>query len=201
MKTRGTHIQPRKPPGGPGRRETGRIDGSSGESSYSPTELNATELGEADWTVADDVPGGYRLPDSPSFPTELNATELVEAEWTAEDVHGGSVPANLVLAALQREFNYLQSRKVYSYPTEAEAWSNSMTKSLPSSSGLTPTKGICTLSMSDSALCVLRSGEKHGVDILSDPPVEDLANPFCASRLRGACCLVVAGDQTHTRSS
>ena len=39
-----------------------------------------------------------------------------------DDVHGRSLPAHLVLAARQTEIKYLQSREVYSYSTDSDAW-------------------------------------------------------------------------------
>ena len=41
--------------------------------------------------------------------------------WIA-DVHGGALPAVLVIAARKKEIKYLLDRKAYSYATEAEAW-------------------------------------------------------------------------------
>ena len=57
---------------------------------------------------------------APSFgaPACSNSTD-----WTAEDdVHGGSLPADLVIAARHKELKYLKDRKVYAYSTVAEAW-------------------------------------------------------------------------------
>ena len=55
--------------------------------------------------------------------SDLLQAELDSSQWTAEDdVHGGELPAGLVLAARQKEIRYLQDRKVYSYSTVAEAW-------------------------------------------------------------------------------
>ena len=57
--------------------------------------------------------------------------DLEDDQWIAEDdFHGGSLPAHLVLAARQNELKYLLSRKVYSYATDAEAWSVASKKSL-----------------------------------------------------------------------
>ena len=62
---------------------------------------------------------------------ELHAAEIDDDEWIAEDdVHGGTLPGSLVRAARQQEIKYLQSRKVYSYSTDAEAWSKTRKKPL-----------------------------------------------------------------------
>ena len=54
---------------------------------------------------------------------EVSVVEGDSSDWTAEDdVHGGSLPAGLVMSARQKEIKYLKDRKVYSYSTVSEAW-------------------------------------------------------------------------------
>ena len=66
---------------------------------------------------------------------ELNQAEPTvkdeDSQWEAEDdVHGGTLPASLVMAARQKETKYLKDRKVYSYATVAEAWHRTRKKPL-----------------------------------------------------------------------
>ena len=62
----------------------------------------------------------------PTFNLELlqvDGEDIDEGEWVAEDdVHGGSLPPDLVMEARRKEIKYIHSRKVYSYATEDDAF-------------------------------------------------------------------------------
>ena len=68
-------------------------------------------------------------PESEAPIFDLEILQVDQEDWVAEDdVHGGSLPAHLVLAARQTEIKYLQSRKVYSYSTDSDAWTTARKK-------------------------------------------------------------------------
>ena len=101
--------------------------------------LTPQSEGESDRTQARKQAGTTpKAAEAPVFNLEIlqvdaddTKADLEEDQWIAEDdVHGGTLPAHLVLAARNKEINYLLGRKVYSYATDAEAWTVTRKKPL-----------------------------------------------------------------------